>query len=241
MKTVGIITPAYDAAATVVQTLERIPDGALSDLGYTARVYVVDDGSRDGTGDVVRAAAGALSVPTRVLVHPTNRGYGAAQKTGLTASLDDGNDLHVLVHADGQYAPEELPAILAPLNAGAADVVIGSKFARGGVLRQGMPLSRMIGIRLLDRLENAVHGLKGLEFHSGYMAYSTAVLRRVPVGSLTDGFHFDGEMVVSSSRAGFRATLVPISTCYSGTVSSLRAAPYLREVFRSILRHVRNR
>ena len=176
-----------------------------------------------------------------LLEHQKNRGYGAAQKTGLQMSLADANDYHVILHADGQYAPEELPDVLAPLLSGSADVVIGSKFLKGHVLRQGMPFFRMVGIRLIDRLENLVYGMKGLEFHSGYMAYSAAALRCVPFLSLTDGFHFDGEMVVVAARAGLRIQRVPISTCYGDSVSSLKVLPYLGEVLRSIVRNARRK
>ena len=118
-------------------------------------------------------------------------------------------------------------------------MVIGSKFARGGVLRQGMPPARYVGIRLLDALENRLYGLRGLEFHSGYMAYTSAVLAAVPLTELTDGYHFDGELVRAAGRAGLRVVKVPIATRYGGDTTSLRPLPYLAEVARSIGRYLR--
>lgn len=237
----GIILPSFNAADTLVGTIDRIPQGLLSELQCDLRLYVVNDGSTDRTRLVLEQLNAATCLAVSVLDHRRNRGYGAAQKTGLEASLRDGNEYHVILHADGQYAPEELPEVLAPLLDGSTDVVIGSKFARGQVLRQGMPLSRMVGIRLLDRVENLVYGLKGLEFHSGYMAYSSAALRRISFASLTDGFHFDGEMVVTTARAGLRVVRVPISTHYGDSYSSLKVPAYLWEVLWSVVRNVRGK
>jgi len=238
MFNVGIIMPAYNAEATVVPTIQRIPVDRLLDAGVSSSLYLVNDGSTDGTAENLEGTELDPRLSLTVLTHPSNMGYGAAQKTGLSASLDRGNEAHVLLHADGQYAPEELVQMLGPLRQGAgADITVGSKFKKGNVLRQGMPVSRMLGIRLLDLVENLAFGLRGLEYHSGYMAYSTAALKRIRFGQLTDGFHFDGEMVLSGSKSGMKVVLVPISTCYSLETSSLNTWPYLREVLSTVLKY----
>ena len=234
----GLIMPAYNARATVVDTIQRIPTGGLAADGYALSLYVVDDGSDDETAAVVREISVA-GLEISVLGHQGNRGYGAAQKTGLAASMAAGNQAHVVLHSDGQYAPEELCRLLAPLQSNSADVVIGSKFMNGSVLRQGMPLPRMIGIRLMDTLENLVFGLKAMEFHSGYMAYSTEALALARLPDLTDGFHFDGEMVLAAAKQGLRVVRVPISTNYRKGTSSLNPWPYLAEVAGVVARYRR--
>ena len=225
--------PSYNVANTIAATIKRIPAEALRLKGYSLSLYVVDDGSSDGTSSEIKKLE-PLNFPLTVLNHATNRGYGAAQKTGLSASLSDGNDLHVILHGDGQYAPEELDILLSVLKKGEADLVIGSKFKKGRVLRQGMPLIRMIGIRLMDGIENLVYGTRGLEFHSGYMAYSSPVLEGLRFDEKTDGFHFDGEIVAAGARKGYSVALVPISTSYGNGTSSLSPAPYLLEVLSSM-------
>ena len=172
-----------------------------------------------------------------LLTHPQNRGYGAAQKTGLAASAGAGNDGHVILHSDGQYAPEELEVMLEPLRDRRADVVIGSKFKKGRVVSQGMPLPRMLGIRAADCLENRLLGVSGLEFHSGYMAYSAKALAAIPFTTLTDRFHFDGEMVLSAAKAGLKTEFVPISTSYAAGTSSLHPLPYLKELVSTVLKY----
>ena len=229
--------PAFNAARTLEPTLHRIPFAAL-EQGWRPRIYVVDDGSTDGTGERARRAGPQMSVPLRVLTHPENRGYGAAQKTGLSASLEDGNAIHLILHSDGQYAPEEMVGLLEPMASGAAHGVIGSRFKKGEVLAQGMPLARMLGIRLLDNLENFIFGLDGMEFHSGYMGYTTALLEAIPFEQLTDRFHFDGQMVLCAAKAGFELTLVPISTSYGPDTSSLAPLSYLLEVAGVLLEYL---
>jgi len=255
--------PAYNAAATVAGVVSRLPIDRLVAKSAvesgrrfrSVRLYAVDDGSTDGTGEVLREIGRQGWIAVTVLTHAFNRGYGAAIKTGLTAALrdmhaplgsevvgperaavGDGTDVLVVLHSDGQYAPEELEDVVAPLCSGQADVVIGSKFLKGEAVRQGMPVSRFLGIAILDRLANLLFRTRGLEFHSGYMAYTSEALSRIRFRHLTDGFHFDGEMVVSAARAGLRIVRVPISTNYSAGVSSLKPAPYLLDVLRTMVR-----
>ena len=230
--------PAFNAARTIDATIRRLPWASLKEAGWLPRVYVVDDGSTDGTGRQARQTKPLVSCPFRVLAHKQNRGYGAAQKTGLTASLEDGNTAHVILHADGQYAPEEMVNLLEPMLRGTAHGVIGSRFKKGRVLAQGMPLARMLGIRLLDNLENFIFGLDGMEFHSGYMGYTTPVLDAVPFEQLTDRFHFDGQMVLCAAKAGFDLKLVPISTFYGPDTSSLAPLSYLLEVTGVLLEYL---
>ena len=227
---VGLIMPAYNAASTILPTIDRIPLAALSAAGLRPTLYVVDDGCSDDTATRIEGLGDDARLPIVLLTHPANRGYGAAQKTGLGRSLADGNLFHVLLHSDGQYAPEELPAMFEPLAGGRADVVIGSKFVGRGRFVREIPLPRLVGILAIDWLENRVFGLRDMEFHSGYMGYSSAALEAVPLDRLRDRFHFDGEMVLSTAHLGFPIERVPISATYGGSVSSLKPLPYLKEV-----------
>ena len=231
----GIIIPAYEAARTLHATLGRIPQDALPRL----RVIVVDDGSADETSAEARRAASDHGLALEVLRHETNRGYGAVQKSGYARSLALGCRLHALIHADGQYAPEELPQVLEPLRRGEADVVVGSRILHGGAVRQGMPLARYLGNRLISTLENFVFGLRFTEYHSGYVAYSSEALRRIPYQTLSDRFHFDGEMLLAAGKLGVPVAEVPVSTHFGEETSSLNPAPYLIEIGGVIVRYWR--
>jgi glycosyltransferase involved in cell wall biosynthesis len=231
----AIVVPAYHAEPTLHGTLARLPRDELPPF----RVLVVDDGSGDGTADLARRSGHELGLDLEVLVHPQNRGYGGAQKTGFRRSLELGCRVHALIHADGQYAPEELPRVIAPLVADEADVCVGSRILTGQAVRQGMPLARYLGNRSLTWLENRVFGLSFAEYHSGYMAYATSALTRIPFEALTDRFHFDGEMLLAAGKLGLRVRELPVSTHFGDESSSLAPLPYLREIGGVLVRYLR--
>ena len=91
-------------------------------------------------------------------------------------------DFVAMVHGDGQYAPEELPTLVAPLREGRADAVFGSRMmTRFGALKGGMPLYKFLGNRILTRTQNLLLGTNLTEFHSGYRVYSVAALQKIPL------------------------------------------------------------
>ncbi|MEI7530031.1 MAG: glycosyltransferase family 2 protein [Elusimicrobiota bacterium] len=237
MPELAVIIPAFNSEAVLPGTLARLA-AVRAALPDTA-VLLVNDGSADGTSAAAILAAGKLGLEFSVLTHTVNRGYGAAQKTGLRAALDLGCRAAVLLHADGQYAPEELPALVRPVLDGSADVAAGSRLLSGRARAEGMPLARYLANRWLTALENAVFGLDFPEYHSGYMAYSAGALRAIKFETLTDKFHFDGEMLLCAGKLGLRVARLPVSAHYGPESSSLSPLPYLAEVASVLLRYLR--
>ena len=133
-----------------------------------------------------------------VLKHPRNLGYGGNQKAGYRYFIEKGFDIVVLLHGDGQYAPEILAQLYSPLVAGEADAVFGSRMMRtyGGPLKGGMPLYKYVGNRILTILENRALGMNLTEFHSGYRAYNLHALAQLDFSRMTNDFHFDTEIIV---------------------------------------------
>lgn len=237
MPELAVIIPSYNSEKTISSTLTRLA-AALAGLPQAA-VLLIDDGSRDSGSAAARTEAEKLGLDLRVLTHEKNRGYGAAQKTGLKAALELGCRAAVLLHSDGQYAPEELPAMVRPLLDGSADVCAGSRLLSGRALRQGMPLARYLANRWLTALENTVFGLDFAEYHSGYMAYSASALRLIKFETLTDKFHFDGEMLLCAGKLGLRVSQMPVSAYYGPGASSLSPLPYLAEIAGVLVRYLR--
>ncbi|MGZ3439168.1 MAG: glycosyltransferase family 2 protein, partial [Polyangia bacterium] len=152
---------AYNAAATLAQTLDRIPREVRPQL---AEVCVFDDASQDNTflvGEGYKAmSSGEWPVPLKIIRNPVNRGYGGNQKLGYRYAIDHGYDVVVLLHADGQYAPEEMARLIQPLLDGEADAVFGSRMMnKRDALRGGMPLYKWLGNQVLTRFENAALGM----------------------------------------------------------------------------------
>ena len=224
-----IFIVAYYAETTILQVLARIP--ALED--YEIEVLIIDDGSSDETfaqSEKLRRS-GQYRHPLTVLANPVNQGYGGNQKIGYLYAIEHGFDIVVLLHGDGQYAPEMLPAILAPIATGAAEVVHGSRLLRPrDALRGGMPLYKFAGNRLLTWFQNRALGSHLSEFHTGYKAYAVAALRRIPFDLNSNVFHFDTEIIIQLLRAHCRIAEVPIPTHYGAEVCRVNGVRYAWDV-----------
>jgi glycosyltransferase involved in cell wall biosynthesis len=197
-----VVMPAYNAAKTLKITYEDIPHQSID------QIILVDDGSTDRTLEIAR------ELHLTAFVHTRNFGYGANQKTCYTEALKEGADIVVMLHPDYQYDPTLLPAIIAPIKAGEADIVLGSRFLTGSVLKQGMPWWKFLGNKFLTKIENWTLQLNLSEYHTGYRAYSRRALEEIPFSLNSDKFVFDQEMLVQAAHIGFRIKEVPVPTRY---------------------------
>lgn len=150
---IGIVVVAYNAASTLVQTLERIPVGFRQRI---QEIIICDDASHDGTFEEGRSwASHAGAPPTHIIRHTRNLGYGGNQKAAYSFAIERGLDVVVLLHADGQYAPEVLPDFVDTLERTNCDAVFGSRMmTKGSARRGGMPLYKFLGNKALSRFEN---------------------------------------------------------------------------------------
>jgi glycosyltransferase involved in cell wall biosynthesis len=232
-----ILIVAYNAETTIERVLHRIPSPLLGD--FDVEVLVIDDGSTDRTfdrGEDVRRAA-ALPFALTVLVNPVNQGYGGNQKIGFHYAIEHGFDVVALVHGDGQYAPECLPDLIAPLAAGEADAVFGSRMLHPGEARRGgMPLYKYVGNRILTAIQNRLLRARLSEFHSGYRLYSTGILRRIPFHLDDDGFRFDTDIIIQLMVAGARIRELPIPTYYGDEICRVNGMRYAAQVVAASLR-----
>lgn len=233
---IGILVVAYNASTTLRSVLARI------DPAFRARVAAVlvsDDHSGDDTYDVgLEVQREEVGLPLTVVRQPRNLGYGGNQKFGYRWAVEHGLDVVVLLHGDGQYAPELLDEIVAPLERGEADVVMGSRMLVPGAARRGgMPAYKYVGNRILTRFQNAVSGLHLSEWHSGYRAFSVPALARIPFEQNSDGFDFDTEVLLQLHDAGARVVEVPIPTYYGDEICYVDGIAYARAVVADVLRY----
>lgn len=225
-----VFFPAHDEEATVADVVNRTP---ASVAGHGVRVLVVDDGSTDATASAA-AAAGA-----EVLSFPTNRGLGAAVRAGLQAGVVQGAAAVVFLDADGEYAPEELERLVAPVLASTADYVVGSRFA--GEARDMRP-HRWVGNRVLTMGLRALvrrHGVRDLtDGQSGYRALSPAAASAAEV---IHDFNYAQVLTLDLVAKGFRYAEVPISYAFRQHGRSfIRLGRYLRAVVPAIVAELRS-
>jgi glycosyltransferase involved in cell wall biosynthesis len=233
---IGVLVVAYNAESTLASVLDRVPNDFRSRI---AEVFVCDDHSADSTylvGLGYQQQNSDLSL--KVVRHPQNLGYGGNQKAGYRMAIDAGLDIIVMLHGDGQYAPECLPEIVAPLERGEADCVMGSRMMVAGNARKGgMPLYKYVGNRILTHFENAVLGTDLTEFHSGYRAYRVDALASIPFERNSDDFHFDTQIIIQLVDAGKRIVEVPIPTFYGDEICYVNGLGYARDVSVDVVRY----
>ncbi|MGY6499524.1 MAG: methyltransferase domain-containing protein [Acidimicrobiales bacterium] len=236
MTRIGILVVAYNAESTLAAVLDRIPSEFRPRV---SQVLVADDFSDDQTYERgLDYQASDASLPLTVIRQPRNLGYGGNQKAGYRWAIEHDLDVVVLLHGDGQYAPEMLPDIVAPLVAGEADAVFGSRMIRPtDALRGGMPVYKFVGNRLLTTMQNRVVGMELSEWHSGYRAYNVDALRQIPFELNDDGFNFDTQIILQMHEAGRRIVEVPIPTYYGDEICYVDGIKYAREVTRDVARY----
>ncbi len=208
-----VAIPALDAAESIAAVVRRT-------LAMGAEIVVIDDGSRDGTGDVARACG------VTVLTHPVNLGKGRALKTAFDHLFARGCDAVVTIDADGQHPPEELPKLLAPWRKG-ADLVLGTRdhlyAAMGRVRRASNGTSSW--------LISHVAGAELPDCQTGYRVYARRLIEMI--GFPEPRFEAESAVLVRAVRAGFRVVGVPVrldkadgraTSHYRPIVDSLRIA-----------------
>jgi glycosyltransferase involved in cell wall biosynthesis len=222
---IGILVVAYNAESTLRGVLDRIP---LSVRRKVEEIFVFDDASKDKTHEVgLEIQKDYQGAHLTIYKNPVNLMYGGNQKKGYQYAIERGLDIVVLLHGDGQYAPEVMQDLLTPLERGEAECVMGSRMMiKGAALRGNMPRYKYYGNKILTFMENRLIGTRLTEFHSGYRAYSVRALRTIPLADLTWNWHFDTQIILQLLKHGCRIKEVPIPTYYGDEICHVNGIPY---------------
>lgn len=199
----SILMPVYNEAETLPEILQRIRAVELD--GIEKEIIIVDDGSTDGSRQVLQTAAGADDV--RVCFHAQNKGKGAAIRSAL--ELVSG-DIVLIQDADLEYDPREYPQLLQPILEGRAEVVYGSRFLGGP--RKAMLFWHMVGNKLLTFVTNILYDTILSDMETCYKVFRTEVIKPLPLRSRR--FDFEPEVTAKVLKRGVRIYEVPIS--YTG-------------------------
>ena len=224
---VVLFFPAHDEASSVAGLVQRVP---ATVCGRPVRRLVIDDGSTDGTG------AAAATAGAEIVRLETNRGLGATVREGILRALDEGAAVVAFCDADGEYAPEELTRLVAPILSGDADYVVGTRF--GGQIDRMLP-HRRFGNRVLTTLLRWIARTPITDGQSGYRALSAAA---AGAAEIAHDFNYAQVLTLDLLRKGYRYAEVPISYRFREHGRSfVRVVPYLRAVTPALWRELNSR
>jgi len=203
-RTLSVIVPVFNERNTVAEVLRRM---RRVDLPVDLEIVIVDDGSTDGTSQILAALQDST---VHVLRHPTNLGKGAAIRTALEHVR---GELVLIQDADLEYDPEDWPRLLRPILRGRSQVVYGSRFSGEG---GSMPASDWVGNRVLSLTTNLLYNTSLSDMECGYKLFTRKVLDDITIES--DRFDFEPEITAKVLRRGYQIYEVPVS--YSGRPAS---------------------
>lgn len=235
-KKILILIVAYNAEQHIENVLDRIPRNLLKQGRFVAEILVIDDASSDGTVARCHTYTQRHDIPILVFRNPVNQGYGGNQKVGYTYAMENGFDVVVLLHGDGQYPPEMIEQMVEPIATGDADAVFGSRMmVKRNALKGGMPVYKFIGNIVLTKLQNFLIGAKLTEFHSGFRAYRVSALAAVPLSFNSNDFDFDTDIIIQLVDTRSRICEIPIPTHYGDEICNVNGVKYALQILHSTL------
>jgi glycosyltransferase involved in cell wall biosynthesis len=199
MPHLSVVIPCYNERGTVGDVIKRVHAVAAD-----AEIVVVDDGSTDGSRDILQGLDHSASPYLRLLFHERNGGKGAAVHTGIQAAT---GDIILIQDADLEYDPRDYPQLLRPIEEGRAEVVYGSRFLGGP--RRAMMFWHMVANKLLTLLTNVLYDTILSDMETGYKVFRADVIKGVPLRA--HRFDFEPEVTAKMLKRRHRIYEVPIS------------------------------
>ncbi|MBN1427806.1 MAG: glycosyltransferase [Anaerolineae bacterium] len=237
-KRVLLFVVCYNAEAFIESVLDRIPADIWHTQAFDTEVLIIDDESADQTFyralDFTRQHK---DLKITVLHNPRNQGYGGNQKIGYHYAVQNGFDVVVLLHGDGQYPPEQIGQMVQPILDGDAEAVFGSRMInKADALKGKMPLYKWIGNQILTAFQNRILQAQLSEFHTGYRAYKVSSLAELPFAYNSDYYDFDTDIIIQFLQTGKRIVEIPIPTFYGKEISRVNGFVYGAMILGSSLR-----
>jgi glycosyltransferase involved in cell wall biosynthesis len=209
-KKIIVVLPAYNAEKTLLATLNEVPFDIVDDI------ILVDDCSSDKTVEIAKSFG-----LKHVYKHDSNLGYGANQKTCYKKAIELKADIVIMLHPDYQYTPRLIESFAYIIVNDVYPVVLGSRILGKGALKGGMPTYKYIFNRLLTLAQNIIINQKLSEYHSGYRAFSSDVLKKINFEVNSNDFVFDNQMITQIFMEGYEIAEITCPTKYFKDASSI--------------------
>ena len=234
-KNILIFIPAYNVEKKIYSVISRIPKNIFSD--NSIHLLIINDFSSDDTSIEIEKIKKNFSY--KVIVHNTknNLGYGGVQKYAFNYAIKNSYDYLIMLHGDGQYAPEDLPKFIKNFEDQNLDAIFGSRMkSYRSALKGGMPFYKFLGNIGLTLIQNIILGSKISEFHSGYRSFKVNSLKLIKFNDKADYYHFDTEIIIELLKKKLNILEIFIPTHYGDEVSHLKSIPYGLKVLSSTIK-----
>jgi glycosyltransferase involved in cell wall biosynthesis len=209
-KKIIIVLPAYNAEKTLEKTFNEIPFEIVDDI------ILVDDCSTDKTLEVAKKIG-----INNIIQHEKNIGYGGNQKTCYNKALELNAEIIIMLHPDYQYTPKLINAMCYLIADDVYSVVLGSRILGRGALKGGMPIYKYVANRFLTLFQNILMNQKLSEYHTGYRAYSSKVLKDIDFNINSNDFIFDNQVLAQICFKDYEIAEITCPTKYFEEASSI--------------------
>ena len=226
-----IYVVAYNHEKFIEKTINRINDKVFEK--YETEILISDDKSKDTTFQIINKIKENFKKNCKIsiLSNSQNQGYGGNQKIGYFYAIKNKFDYVVLLHGDGQYAPELIEQLLEKIENDGAGAIFGSRMMeKGSALKGGMPFYKFLGNKILTFIQNRLLKANLSEFHSGYRVYSVETLKKLPFNLNSNNYSFDTEIIIQLLFANEKISELPIPTYYGEEISYVNGIYYAYQI-----------
>jgi glycosyltransferase involved in cell wall biosynthesis len=232
-----VFVVAYSSEARIESVLARVPPEFWRNEQHDVETLIIDDRSTDRSADPFRFKTIEQKYKAIILRTPTSQGYGGNQKLAFQYAIQNNFDVVVLLHGDGQYAPELLPAFVSALENPSVDAVFGSRMMQPrAAFAGGMPLYKFVGNRILTTLQNWILQQRLSEFLSGYRAYRVKALQTLPFAFDSPDLDFDNDITIQLINTRRNIVEISIPTYSSREIRHVNGFKYAVQILATTLR-----
>lgn len=225
MKNILIFIPAYNVEKKIYSVIERIP---IKIFENKIKILIINDNSKDKTEIEINRIINDFNYDFELIKNSKQLGYGGTQKLAFNFAIENNFNYMVMIHGDGQYAPEELPNFIKQYeDDDSLDAVFGSRMiSYKNAIKGGMPIYKFLGNIFLTFIQNLILRSKISEFHSGYRSFKVDSLKKLNYKDKANYYHFDTEIIIEILKNNLKLKEIKIPTHYGDEVSHLKSIPY---------------